>query len=125
MKQWIALLLLCGQVSAPVTGRECSSTHHPEPQAHANQHANQSEGEAVHHSQVSRTDITSKPAQDHSHDGESPCLMVGSCGTVSSNVSTVELALPFSTFALERAFHAHEYANPSLAASTPPPKSAA
>ena len=122
MKPWIALLLLCGQVSAPLTGRECSSSHHPEPQAHAHQ----TDGEAhVQHSQVSRTDITSKPAHEHSHEGESPCLMVGSCGTVSSNVTTVELALPFSTFALERAFHAHVYANPSLAASTPPPKSPA
>jgi hypothetical protein len=121
MKQWIALLLLCGQVVAPTTRRECSSTHHPssDPQA---EHEG---GAQARHYQVSHTEITSKPAHEHQHNGASPCLMAGSCATVAANVITVELTLPFSTFALERAFHAHVYANPSLAANTPPPKSAA
>jgi hypothetical protein len=121
MKQRIALLLLCGQVVAPTSGLECSSTHHREPQAEAHHTESVMHTE---HGKASRAEITSKPAHEHQYDGESPCLMVGSCGTVTSNVTTVELALPFSTFAIERASHAHVYASPSLAASTPPPKSA-
>jgi hypothetical protein len=122
MKQWIALLLLCGQVVAPTTGLECSSTHHPEEQAEAH---HDTSGIHAEHSQVRSADLTSQPDRDHQHDGDSPCIMTGSCGTVSANVAAVELAVPFSTFALEAAVHTHAYANPSLAANTPPPRAAA
>ena len=122
MKHWIALLLLCGQVVAPMTWEECSSTHHPEPQAAAHQSGG---GTHTRHAQVSSFEITTKPAHPHQHSSESPCIMAGSCATVAANVATVELAISFWSFALERGLPAHIYANPSLATNTPPPKAAA